>query len=61
MKKPRVVDHRRVKLENVNRKDYIPFLGGRPNREKVIKSDDVLNLSIALNTSKSLEEFLNLV
>ena len=61
MKKPKVIDHRRVKLENVNEKDYIPFLGGRPDREKIIKSDDIVNLSIALNASKSFEEFLNSV
>ena len=41
MKKPKVIDHRRVKLENVNEKDYIPFLGGRPDREKIIKREKI--------------------
>lgn len=58
MKKRHVVDHRRIKLENVKKKDYIPFLGGRPKRKKVIGNDDMVNLSIALNTCKSFEELI---
>lgn len=44
-----------------NTKEYIPFLGGRPEREKLINSDDLLNLTIALNTSASLDDFLGKV
>jgi hypothetical protein len=33
---------------------------GKPSRETVIGSDDILNLRIALNTAKSLREFLYL-
>lgn len=36
----------------------IPFLTGRPQRTYVIGADDIINLQIALNTSKTLEEFL---
>jgi hypothetical protein len=54
----RVQDKRTVKLENVLKKDFIPFKGGRPEREKVIGKEDVLNLAIALNTSETFEEFL---
>ncbi len=36
----------------------IPFLAGRPKRDSVICSDDLMNLKIALATCKSLEEFL---
>ncbi len=61
MKRPKVIDHRRVKLESINSKEYIPFLEGRPNREKIIKNDDLINLSIALNTSKSFEELLQII
>lgn len=32
---------------------------GRPDREQTITEDDVLNLKIALESSKSFEEFLN--
>ncbi len=56
-----VHDKRNVKLENILRDDYIPFKGGRPNRTKIIGNDDITNLKIALNTSKSIEEFIQKV
>ncbi len=59
MERPHVVDHRRIKLDKIKSKEYIPFLEGRPNRQKIIKEDDRLNLLITLNTSKTFEEFLN--
>lgn len=59
MKKPHIEDHRRIKLEKIQNPDYIPFLEGRPKREKVIRNEDVLDLRIALHSSKSLEDFLN--
>ncbi|NLL15009.1 MAG: hypothetical protein GX267_16525 [Fibrobacter sp.] len=37
---------------------FIPFLQGRPVREGIISNEDLINLKIALNTSKSLHEFL---
>jgi hypothetical protein len=37
---------------------FIPFLTGRPKREENIDSDDLINLRIALFTSKTFEEFL---
>jgi hypothetical protein len=36
-------------------------LTDKPKRDLQINKDDILNLQIALNTSKSLEEFLALV
>jgi hypothetical protein len=39
-------------------KRHIPFLEGRPRRATPIDRDDVLNLEIALNTSKTVEELL---
>lgn len=39
----------------------IPFMAGRPRRETVICSDDLMNLKIALATCKTLEEFLRMV
>jgi len=54
-------DKRSVKLENVMARNYIPFLEGRPEREEQIRMDDILNLKIALNNAKSLEEFLTQV
>lgn len=40
---------------------FIPFLEGRPNRDSAINTEDLLNLKIALNTAKSLDDFLSLV
>jgi hypothetical protein len=58
MNNKRVIDKRSIKLEDVMRKDYIPFLGGRPNRQMVIGKDDILNLEITLHTSSSVDEFV---
>lgn len=33
----------------------------RPNRQTVINQDDIINLRIALETSKNLEEFLSIM
>jgi hypothetical protein len=45
-------------LENLSK---IPFLGGRPERETIIDENDIINLKIALETSKNFKEFLSLV
>jgi hypothetical protein len=58
MENKNVLDKRAVKLEDVLRPDYIPFLGGRPKRETVIGKEDIINLEIALYTSASVQEFL---
>jgi len=61
MENKKVVDKRAVKLEDVMKPDYIPFLGGRPKRQTVIGKEDLLNLEIAIYTSASVEEFLGKV
>ena len=38
----------------------IPFLGGRPKREAIISNDDIMNLLIACNTCRTLEDFFAL-
>ena len=58
LQKKKVIDKRSVKLENVLKPDYIPFLSGRPNRENVIGKDDLINLAIVLNTTETVEEFI---
>lgn len=50
-------DKRAVKLEKVFSSDYIPLFAGRPQREKVISQDDLLDLRIALHTSRDLADF----
>lgn len=46
-------------MESLRTDIQIPFLGGRPVREEAINQDDLINLQIALFTSESLEDFLN--
>ncbi len=58
MENRNVIDKRSVRLEDVLRPDYIPFLGGRPKRETVIGKEDIMNVVIALNTSATVEDFL---
>jgi hypothetical protein len=58
MEKKNVLDRRAVKLEEVMKPGFIPFLEGRPKRDTVIGKEDIMNLNIALETSKTLEEFL---
>ncbi len=41
--------------------EKIPFMEGRPERDLAIKDNDIANLLIALNTCKSLDEFLSRV
>lgn len=49
---PRDIESRRAELERIE------LLKGRPDRQTVIGADDILNLRIALETSRSLEEFI---
>jgi hypothetical protein len=39
----------------------IPFLGGRPDRDQPISEDDITNLRIALNTTRSVAALLRKV
>ena len=58
MEKNKVIDRRQVRLDEMMKPGYIPFLGGRPKRETVISWDDCIDLAIALNTAASAEEFI---
>jgi hypothetical protein len=57
--KRKIIDKRSIKLEDVLKPDYIPFMSGRPERESIIGKDDIMNMEIALHTSHSVEEFIN--
>jgi len=61
MEKKNVIDKRSIQLERLLKKDFIPFLSGRPKREKVIGQEDITNLTIALNTTDSVESFLRII
>ncbi|MCX7727589.1 MAG: hypothetical protein N2053_12160 [Chitinispirillaceae bacterium] len=54
----KIIDRRIIRLEEINKKDYIPFLGGRPKRNTLITKDEILDLKILLNTTNGVEEFL---
>jgi|GEM_PF-1140797 hypothetical protein len=41
-----------------HRTHRIPYLAGRPKRERVIDRDDLLNVEILLNTCKTVEDVL---
>jgi hypothetical protein len=58
MENRHVIDKRSIKLEDVLKKDYIPFLGGRPKREIIINKDDITDLEITLNLCFTVNEFL---
>jgi hypothetical protein len=61
MENKKIIDKRQIRLEEVMKPDYIPFLGGRPDKETVIRLDDILNLKIILNTTDSVEELIKKV
>ncbi|NLD92917.1 MAG: hypothetical protein GX639_09640 [Fibrobacter sp.] len=42
-------------------KTRIPFLSGRPERETIISVDEITDLTIVLNITKSVDEFLKLI
>ncbi len=55
---PNFEDKRAVKLQNVMAKDFIPLFSGRPQRDKVIGREDLMDLDILLHTANTVEEFL---
>lgn len=58
MEKNNIVDRRAVRLEDVMKEGFIPFLGGRPKRLTIISRDDITNISIALNTTDSVDSYI---
>ena len=57
----RIIDKRRITLDDALHGHFIPMYEGRPKREEVIGKDDVLNLEIVLNTCNTVESFLEAV
>lgn len=51
-------DKRSTKLDHVLAADYIPFLQGRPVRDCIIGKNDLLDLKIILNQTKSIQDFV---
>jgi hypothetical protein len=60
-KRSNVSDKRNVKLEEIMKSGYIPFMEGRPERDNTICDDDIANLKIALHTASDLVDFMRQV
>ena len=58
MEQSRIKLEKALKLATPVKKDFIPLFSGRPLRDTVIGKEEILNLEIALNTARSLEEFI---
>lgn len=52
------MDKRRIKLEKILDNSFIPFGGGRPERERAIDKEDLMNLQISLETCGTVDDFL---
>ncbi len=61
MKERNLMEELHLMLERAMRDEYEKLITGRPARDREITKEDVLNLKIALNSSSSLDEFLELV
>lgn len=61
MERPNILDYGSLKHLKIKRRHIIPFMRGRPERDKPITKDDQINLVILLNTCKSLNSFLEQV
>ena len=48
-------------LSQLPEKEKSPEFPGRPKNRGVINGEDIINLQIALNTAKSLKQFLEMV
>jgi hypothetical protein len=52
-------DTRRFKLDEIMKtSNFIPLFEGRPNRDAVIGSSDLIDLAIDLHKSQTVEEFI---
>ena len=47
------------KLQELINSDYIPFLGGRPERRHPISSQEIVDLKIDLWTTSSVDIFMD--
>ncbi len=61
MSERNLMDELNVMLAKAMEDEYKKLLSGRPERNSEINYEDIINLKIALNCCKSLEEFLNQV
>lgn len=56
---PKYPQPRAAKWEKILAGDYIPMFGGRPLRAASIQKDEVIDLRIFLNVTRSVDEFIS--
>lgn len=61
MKEKDLMNELNIMLAKAMREKYKKLLDGRPLRDKPIEKEDIINLKIALNLSKNLDDFLDRV
>ncbi len=61
MKKKSILDELNSMLSQAKKDIHQRLLIGRPEREHIISEDDILNLQIAMNSAKDLDDFLEKV
>ena len=55
-------DKKKSNLDAIKKSDiYSPLFTGRPEREKTIIKDEMVNLAIALGTCVDVQEFIDLL
>ena len=55
---PKYPQPRAAKWEKILAGEYIPMYSGRPVRSEHIKKDDILDLMILLNTTRTVDAFV---
>ena len=61
MKERNLMEELHLMLEKAMKDEYNKLLRGKPERDREINKEDILNLKIALNSCTSLDEFLDKV
>ena len=61
MRKRNTLENQPLPLETTLTDISIPFLGGRPDRIDIISEDEILDLKITLNITKTVDEFLETI
>jgi hypothetical protein len=61
MRKRNTLENQPLPLETTLTDKSIPFLGGRPDRLDIISEDEILDLKITLNITKTVDEFLETI
>lgn len=61
MRRRTLMEELHIMLAKAMKEERLKLFRGRPARDTEINKEDIINLKIALNSSKTLEEFLEQV